>query len=44
MRKYVKNIIDEFPVKIDKSQAVKIPETDNLFKVDRSNPLNKNKK
>ena len=42
MRKYVKYTIDKFPIKIEKSQAVASPETDNLFKVDGSNPLNKN--
>ena len=43
MRKYVKNIIDELPIKTEKFQEVASPETKNLFKVDRSKPLNKNK-
>ena len=43
MRKYVKRMIDEFPVNIDKNQAVTIPETDNLFKVNRIKTMNKNK-
>ena len=37
------NIIDEFPIKIKKAKVVTIPETKNLFKVDRSKPLNNNK-
>ena len=32
--KYVKKMIDEFPVNIDKYQEVTSPSTDNLFKVD----------
>ena len=43
MRKYVKNMIDKYPVNIDKSQAVTRPSTDNVFKVDGSKPLNNNK-
>ena len=43
MRKYVKNMIDKYPVNIDKSQAVTRPSTDNVFKVDGSKPLNKSK-
>ena len=43
MRKHVKNIIDEFLINIEKSQAVTIPATKNLFKVVRSEPLNNNK-
>ena len=31
MRKYVKNMIDEFPINIEKSQAVTSPATKNLF-------------
>ena len=42
MRKYVKNMIDKFPVSIDKSQEVTSPATDNLFKVYGSNPMNNN--
>ena len=43
IRKYVKKIIDEFPVNIEKYQAVTSLETDNLFKVDVSKTPNKNK-
>ena len=43
MRNYVKNMIDEFPVKNQKFQAVTIPATDDLFKMYRGNPPNKNK-
>ena len=43
MRKYVENMIDEFPVRIEKPQVVTSLETYNLFKVDGSKPLNKNK-
>ena len=43
MRKYVKNIIDKFLLNINKYQAVTSSETNNIFKVDGSNPLNKNK-
>ena len=43
IRKYVKNIIDEFPVNMEKYQAVTSLETDNLFKVDVSKTPNKNK-
>ena len=42
MRNYVENIIDEFTVNINKSQAVTIPSTDNLFKMDRRKPLKNN--
>ena len=38
MTKYVGNSIGEFPVNIDKYQAVTIPSSNNLFKVDGSNP------
>ena len=40
--KVLKNIIDEFPVNVEKYQAVVSPETKNIFKLDRSKPLNKN--
>ena len=43
MRNYVKNMIDEFPVKNQKFQAVTIPATDDLFKMYRGNPPNRNK-
>ena len=43
MRKYMRNIIDEFPVNINKSQAVKTPASNNMFKVDESKPLNNDK-
>ena len=43
MRKYVKNMIDGFPINIEKSQEVTIPETENIFKVDGTNTLNNNK-
>ena len=43
MRKYVENMIDEFTINIEKSQAVASPETKNIFKVDISKPLEKNK-
>ena len=42
MRKYVKNMIDEFPIKIKKSQAITIPEIKFIFKVEGSNPLTYN--
>ena len=34
MQKYVKNIIDEFTINTEKSQAVARPATKNLLKVD----------
>ena len=43
MRKYVKNMIGEFPINIENSQSVTIPATKNLFKVGISKPLNNNK-
>ena len=43
LRKYVKNMIDEFPIHIKKLQAVTRPSTKKLFKVGRSNSLNNNK-
>ena len=43
MRNYVENMIDEFPINIERSQAVASPSTKNIFKVDRSNTLNKSK-
>ena len=43
MRKYVKHIIDEFPIRIKKPQAVEIPATKNILKVGRSKLLNNNK-
>ena len=43
MRKYVKNMIDGFPINIEKSQEVTIKAAKNVFKVDRSKHLNKNK-
>ena len=43
MRKYVENMIDEFMINIEKSQAVASPENKNIFKFDGSNFLNKNK-
>ena len=42
MWKYVKTMIDEFTINIEKYQAVTSPETKNLLKVDVINPLNKN--
>ena len=42
MRKYVKNIIDEFTINIEKYQLVTSPETKNLLEVNGINPLNKN--
>ena len=42
-QKYVKNMIDSFPINIEKSQSVASPETENIFKVDLMNPLNNNK-
>ena len=42
MQKYVKNMIDEFPINIKKYQAVTISETENLFKVNESKTMNKN--
>ena len=44
MTKYVGNSIGEFPVNIDKYQAVTIPASNNLFKVDGSNPLKMKKR
>ena len=44
IQKCVKNMIDKFSIRIEKSQAVTIPTTDKLFKVDGSNPLKNNKK
>ena len=41
--KYVKNMIDEFPINIKKFQAVTSPATYKLFNVDEIKPLNKNK-
>ena len=38
-QKYVKNMIDNFPINIKKSQAVASPATKYIFKVDGSNPL-----
>ena len=38
---YVKNIIEEFPVNIDKTHTVTRYETYNLFKLDRSKPMKK---
>ena len=38
MRKYVKNIIDEFTINIEKYQAVASPETKNLLEVNGINP------
>ena len=43
MQKYVKNMIDEFSVNIEKYQAVTILETEKLFRVDGIKPLNNNK-
>ena len=43
MQNYVKNMIDAFLMKIEKSQAVKIPANKYLFKVDGIKPLKKNK-
>ena len=43
MWKYVKNIIDGFQINIEKYQSVTSPETNNIFKVDGRNPMNKNK-
>ena len=43
MRNYVKNMIDEFTMNIEKYQAVTSPENRNILKFDGSNPLNKNK-
>ena len=43
MRKYVKNMIDEFPVNIEKSQKVKIMATDKLFKVEEIKSTENNK-
>ena len=43
MRKYLKIMIDEFPINIEKSQAVAIPATKNIFKVDRIHPLKNSK-
>ena len=43
MRNYVRKIINEFAVNIIIARDVRIPETDNLFKVDVSKTLNKNK-
>ena len=40
MRTYVKYMIDEFPVNIEKSQTVTSLSTGNLFQVDRNKPLN----
>ena len=42
MRKYVKNMSDEFPRNTKKSQAVTNPVTKIVLKVDVSNTLNKN--
>ena len=42
MRKYVKNMTDEFPLNIDKYRSVTRPATCKLFKVDVSKPLNEN--
>ena len=39
----LKKIIDEFTVNIEKYQSVTSPETNNIFKVDGRNPMNKNK-
>ena len=39
----LKKIIDEFTVNIEKYQSVTSPETENLFNMEGSNPLNKNK-
>ena len=36
-------MINEFPLKINKTMTGTIPETDNLFKFDGSNTINKNK-
>ena len=44
MRKYVKNMIDEFPVNIEKYQAVNIIATEKLFKVDGIKTTEKNKR
>ena len=35
-------MIDEFTINIEKSQALTIPETKNLLKVDGINPMNRN--
>ena len=43
MQKYLQKMIDEFPINIENSEAAAIPVTKNPFKVDGSNPLNKNK-
>ena len=43
MRNYVKKMIDEFPINIEKSRAVARPATKNIFKVNGRNTLNKNK-
>ena len=43
MQKYTKNTIGYFPIKIEKYQAVASLATENIFKVKRSKPLNKNK-
>ena len=43
MRNYVKKMIDEFPINIEKSQAVAIPATKNIFKVDGIHPLKNSK-
>ena len=43
MKNYVKNVIDEFSINIEKAQVVTSPATKKLFNMDVSNPLNKNK-
>ena len=43
IRKYVKDMIDVFPVNIEKSQAVTSPATKKNLKMDGSKPLNKSK-
>ena len=43
MRKYVENMIDKFPINIEKYHVVASPATKNIFKVDRSKTLNNNK-
>ena len=41
--KVCEKMIDQFPIKIGKSQAVERMTTDNMFKVNENKPLSNNK-
>ena len=44
MRDYINQMVDEFPVKLDKNDTATTPANDNLFNVDKSKPLDKTRK